>query len=128
MKQKNVLIVDNDKCLYDIISRILKKSENVLENINFHYARNLQTAKNIISEKKIDLIFTDYVLKGFTETGEDVINWINEKKYKTKVIVTTPITDSELHSKLKEKGASCVMRKPFNSKSLITNYINNIGE
>ncbi len=126
--ERNILVVDDDKCLYDIISRILIKPEVGKNNLKFFYAESLEKAKNILSNENIDLVYTDYAIKGFSETGEDVINWINKNKLKAKVVVTTAITDSSLYQKLKDKGASQIMRKPFNQKTLMNSYKTNIEE
>lgn len=119
---ENILIIDDDSMMYDVISRVLKTSDGISKSAKFFHASTLKEAKNILSSENINMVFTDYAIKGFDETGEDVLNYINEHNIKVKVLVTTGIVDSDLHTKLKSLGACNVLRKPFNPKSLINNY------
>lgn len=127
METKNILIVDDDELIYNVIKRVLKnRQDSEKTELSFHYASNVDDAIQTLSNKNIDMVFTDYMIQGFNQTGEDVINWINSKNLDTKVVVTTSIKDVDLHKKLISMGACTVMRKPFNPKSLISNYKNYI--
>lgn len=119
---ENILIIDEDSMMHDVISRVLKSSDDISKNAKFYHAQTLKEAKDILSKEKISMVFTDYVIKGFDETGEDVLNYINEQNIKVKVLVTTAIVDYDLHDKLKSLGACNVLRKPFQANSLLKNY------
>ncbi len=116
MKQYNqstILVIDDDKDILDIIAfEIAESGFNVLKAINGTEA--IQAIKSV----KVDLIVSDVNMpKG---DGEFILNWLGSLKSAVvpDIIFITGKPDFD-SSKLLEKGARAVLRKPLDRHQLL---------
>jgi len=123
-KQKNILIVDDEKELRYMIKYFLK----TLDNINFYEAENGLQALEIYKNSKIDLILLDINMPVLN--GIQFLEAINENKkienIKTPIIVISGLLSNDIINMTKNMGVAKYIRKPFealNLKETVKNYI-----
>ena len=116
-KQKNILIVDDEKELRYMIKYFLK----TLDNINFYEAENGLQALEIYKNSKIDLILLDiempvmdgvHFLKAIGESREIENN-------KTPIIIISGLLSDDIINKTKNMGVAKYIQKPFKASNLI---------
>lgn len=109
---QTILVVDDEPLIIDIISSELQD-----EGFQVETAESGEEAFEKISNKKIDLIVSDYKMPGIS--GVQLLHKIhkNLRKYPPFILVTaygdTPLEEALNH------GAQAVLHKPINYKKLI---------
>lgn len=122
MKQKHILVVEDEIETLNIIEHILKS-----ENYKVSTALNGDEAFEIIlkkerNKKPIDLLITDIQMPEFS--GDDLLECINLIGTKFPIIVITGYGTDELQTELKFKGCTKYMEKPFSKEDLLENVKN----
>ena len=80
MKTK-ILLVDDEQNIVRSLGLTLKHQYEIRE------AFSIEAAKNLLYTEEIDVIVTDLNFHGQPEDGLDLINWLNEKRVSTPVII-----------------------------------------
>jgi PAS domain S-box-containing protein len=101
----NILIVEDSKSLLKILDSTLKKI-----NFNTHITTLLQEAREIINSNKIDYVILDINLPD--GNGYELIKELSSSK--TKIIVLTSQTDSQLREVSYQKGVIDFINKDKN--------------
>ena len=129
MKNKVIVILDDNSVTRDIIKRNLKK-----HGYTTFTAKNFSIAKDILEKEKPDLMITDLMMPDVS--GLEVIRYVKENHADTEVIVLTgyptintavdavklgaddyltkPFTDVELHLAVKKTLEKAELRKTLN--------------
>jgi len=113
--KKKVLVVDDDKAVLKVISRILTKSKNYeiySTTDGFH-------AGHLFSEIKPGIIILDIKLPGID--GFEVCRRIREKDKNVKIIAITGYDSEETRKKIMASGANVYLSKPFKAEELLKN-------
>lgn len=113
MKEVTVLIVDDSKSSYMILSKILSKT-------NFKvcdYAKNSKEAIEKYKEHNPDIVTMDMNLSGIN--GIETSRCILEMNPKAKIIMISAMKDSLLITKGREIGISSFLQKPVTPYELI---------
>lgn len=108
----HILILDDEKSIRITLQKILEKEDFIT-----HTARTLESAKAIIDEKVIDVIFADICLP--EASGLDIINYLNEQKLKIPVIMITGQPDIKTAANAVRLGAYDYIIKPLPPFKLI---------
>lgn len=127
-KKYTILVVDDDKASHIIVKNLIGKSYNLI------HAQEPQQAINILSERKIDLIFTDIHMPGMSglEFLEAIKN--DQDKKNIPMLVMTSLPTVEKEKKAMDLGAKDFIKKElFHSNptevferiemKLVTNFI-----
>jgi two-component system sporulation sensor kinase A len=108
----NILILDDEKSIRITLQKILEK-----EGFITHTAKTLESAKDIIEEKIIDVIFADICLP--EASGLDILNFLKERKLKIPVIMITGQPDVKTAAHAVRLGAYDYIIKPLPPFKLI---------
>jgi YesN/AraC family two-component response regulator len=107
IRKLKLLFVEDEKDLIDIISDTLNKLQ-----LNFLTAYDGAEALKIIEENQdIDLVITDINMPNMD--GLELIENINNKYPKLKVIIMSAYTESEYLERAKDLGIDDYLLKPF---------------
>jgi len=103
----NVLVVDDDRKVYEQICRYLEHDRCMVE-----YASNLEEAEQKMRQDHYDVVFLDLVLPKYS--GLEVLEDIREKMRKMpEIILMTAYDAKELEKQALDMGAFAVMHKPL---------------
>ncbi|OGS18993.1 MAG: hypothetical protein A3J83_02430 [Elusimicrobia bacterium RIFOXYA2_FULL_40_6] len=118
--KKKILIVDDNKGVYDLFCRMLGDKYAV------GYAENGQKAFDILKYDLYDIIFLDLIMPKMY--GIEFLKKANEDKLKLPpvVVITGYITDELKNEALRLGAVSCV-DKPF-SEQEIQDFVHNLPE
>jgi DNA-binding NtrC family response regulator len=105
-KQIEVLVLDDEQIVCERLKDYLEKKDIYVEAFT-----DSQTALERLSEKKFDVIITDIKMKG--PTGIDVLVQVQEKSYKSEVILITGYGSIETIRQAEYVGAFEYVSKPF---------------
>jgi two-component system sporulation sensor kinase A len=108
----NILILDDEKSIRITLQRILEK-----EGFISYTAKTLESAKVIIDEKIIDVIFADICLP--EASGLDILNYLKERNLKIPVIMITGQPDLKTATHAVRLGAYDYIIKPLPPFKLI---------
>jgi CheY-like chemotaxis protein/HPt (histidine-containing phosphotransfer) domain-containing protein len=121
--KRRILLIDDSADIHKLVEISIKK----VKNIELRSAKSTDEAINILSEFKPDLILLDVHLD--KEDGRECFLKIKSKREfaKLKIVFLTGITEEKEISELFKMGASDVLKKPFDLKSLKSKIIQNVG-
>jgi two-component system response regulator PilR (NtrC family) len=108
LSRKRILIIEDDPTMQKAIKLILKSDLYDLED-----ARSGEEAKQIISEKRFDLIITDLFLNGIT--GLDIFK---EYYQHIPVLIITGYGNSALAKIARQEAGMSYLEKSFNAETL----------
>ena len=107
MAKGRVLVVDDDKQVYDTISGALGKFGLTVE-----YAKSGEEAVEICKTEDYDMMFLDIVMPEVS--GLAVIDKLNETKRKLPVIIVITAYDAmEMRQQAIDMGATSAIQKPL---------------
>jgi ligand-binding sensor domain-containing protein/signal transduction histidine kinase/DNA-binding NarL/FixJ family response regulator len=101
-----ILVVNDDPLALKFTLTIIKSYIDPKDNIAIFTAKSYAEAKDIIDNKKFDILISDFNLDS-PETGVDVCQYIKEKKSESVRIIYSGITGGEIE-KLKKTGKDCI--------------------
>ena len=112
MKNKSILIVDDD-------TGITETLEDILKTFNIHTltANSGSQAIELFKEHNIDLILMDIKMPGMN--GVEVLKQIKAIRPEIPVIMMTAYTMHDLVAESLREGAFLVLNKPFKIKYLL---------
>jgi DNA-binding NtrC family response regulator len=111
-KKRKILIIDDDKCILNVFSRILEK-----EGYNIEAVETGKKALEKMATKKYDLTIIDMILPD--TNGTSLIHKINSIQPETKKIVLTGYPSSKDKNEAKKQGASAYLIKPVKTEKII---------
>lgn len=106
-----ILIVEDDPMVRSINIGFIHKMQN---KHKIFEARNLTSAKAILTLESIDIILLDVYLGD--EHGPDLLIWLRNKKYHCETILITADNSTETITEALMQGAIDYLIKPFNYK------------
>ena len=120
--EANILFIEDSKSVAGVIISLFKEN-----NASIYHVSHLSEMREIFSEKKFDLVITDYYLHN-NETGDDVIEYIrkydNQDKSSIPILVVSGETDPEKRTSFLRNGASDFIVKPYNEDELLVRSSN----
>jgi ligand-binding sensor domain-containing protein/signal transduction histidine kinase/DNA-binding NarL/FixJ family response regulator len=102
----NILIVNDDPLALKLILTMIKSYIDPGDNVSIFTARSYVKAKDIVDNKKLDMLISDFNLDS-SETGIDVCRYMKEKLPKSVRIIYSGIAGREIE-KMKEVNRDCV--------------------
>ncbi|NQT29636.1 MAG: response regulator [Candidatus Saganbacteria bacterium] len=105
MDMPKILIVDDEKDILELFSR-------VLENYYVKTAENDKEAEELLSKEVFDLIFLDIIIPNVDPL--EFFKLIKKISPKSKIIVITGFAVENVINQMMKLGAAGVMHKPFN--------------
>ena len=103
----NILVVDDEEEICRIFAKWLSSGEHRVES-----ALSGKEAIDLVKKKYFDIVFLDIVMPGIS--GIDTLEEIKKISPKTKAImITGRLLDKRLLNKLRQRGASGFLQKPF---------------
>ena len=120
-KNKNILIVDDSRLIRNFYRKILG-----MQNLVIHEAVDGVEALEVISNKKIDLVLSDYNMPNMD--GLELLKKIREDYviHELPFIVISSDEDSKTVSRFLKFGASDYLRKPFGKEELMCRINNTL--
>lgn len=112
MEKKNILIIDDDKYILNIFSRILQK-----QGYNVDIAETGQEALEKIDTKEYNLALIDVKLPD--TNGTDLLAKIHTIKPEMMKIAITGFPSLEDANKVMDQGATAYLVKPVKSEELV---------
>ena len=109
---KSILIIDDDKFILDVFSRILKN-----QGYNVDTAETGQKALEKLKTKKFDLAIIDMILPD--TNGTSLIPKMNEIQPEIQKIVLTGYPSAADSNKTKKQGVNAYLIKPVKSEKII---------
>ena len=109
---KSILIIDDDKFILDVFSRILKNQGYIVDT-----AETGQKALEKLKTKKFDLAIIDMILPD--TNGTSLIPKMNEIQPEIKKIVLTGYPSAADSNKTKKQGVNAYLIKPVKSEKII---------
>lgn len=110
--KQNVLIVDDNKCVLQILTKILQKAG--------HRVKSVETGKEMLQELETttyDVVIIDVRLQDVN--GLDLLNKIQKIAARMKKIILTGYPSEEDRIRASEQGANYYVSKPIKSERLI---------
>ncbi len=107
MKNKTVLIVDDEKVMREGLAREIAKC-----GVEVEQAGTVLEAMEILGRTTIDVAFCDIRLSE-DSSGEEFLEMAQKLRPSLAVVLISCAIDSEYESRLLEKGASLCVRKPL---------------
>jgi len=111
-KNQSILIIDDDKYILSVFSRILTKQGYTVEN-----AETGQEAMEMITKKQYDLALIDVKLPDIE--GPLLVEKMHKKHPEMMKIVITGFPSIEDANKVMDNGATAYLVKPIKSEELI---------
>jgi len=108
----DILIVDDDKSILDVLSKILRK-----KGFNVDTAENGQEALNRLTTKTYSVALIDVKLQD--TNGLDLLSQIQEIAPQMRKIMVTGYPSDEDRIKAQERGADYYLAKPVNTDKLV---------
>ena len=103
-----LLLVDDEKLTLDLLENILFWEEKGIKIIGT--ARNVKQAKEFFTNNPPDILITDIRMP--EEDGLDLIEWVREKEYRTKIIILSAYGEFEYAKKAMKYNTSGYILKP----------------
>lgn len=121
MKQKTVLVIEDEEFIANLVSHILRR-----EGYNVLVASDFKTSIHIIDNSALDMIITDVMLP-YTG-GLEILEYVkgSEKQKHIPVILVTGMDKEILFSS--KIRAEAILTKPFDVSQLLTLVKVNLGE
>jgi DNA-binding NtrC family response regulator len=111
-KNKSILIIDDDKYILSVFSRILTKQGYAVEN-----AETGQEAMEMIAKKQYDLALIDVKLPDVE--GPILVEKLHKENPDMMKVVITGFPSIEDANKVMDNGAAAYLVKPIKSEELI---------
>ncbi|WP_027634666.1 response regulator transcription factor [Clostridium hydrogeniformans] len=111
MKNKNILIVDDERKIVEVIEAYLEK-----ENYNILKAYNGNDALKIFHKEDIDLILLDLMLPDIK--GEDICKEIREESEVPIIMLTAKVQEDDILNGF-SIGSDDYITKPFSPRQLV---------
>lgn len=111
-RKKNILIIDDDKSILNIFTRILQK-----EGYNVSTAETGQEAFEKLQDQAYDLALLDMKLPD--TNGTDLLAKIHKEQPAMILIAITGFPSLEDASKVIDRGAAAYLVKPIKSEELV---------
>ena len=112
MKNPLVSIIDDDDALCASVVDLLRSAGYRAEQ--YSSAETFLTSSNLSS---LDCILADIHMPGMS--GLDLLQKLHEQGITTPVILITALPDKHLDDEAVSLGAQCLLRKPFETNSLL---------
>lgn len=112
-RANRILIVDDEDDLTWSISKSLTKNNNLLEVI---CVNNGNKALEELQEKAFDLVISDLRMPGIS--GLSLLDQVQRKHPKTKVIIMTAYGSPDIERKIKDTQNAYYIEKPFDIHEL----------
>ncbi len=112
MREFNLLVVDDDRMYLNMIESLFEYT-----GLKALCADSGEDALEIIKEKPIGLIFTDYHMPGMN--GLELAGRIREMAPDARIVMTTSDPSPEITTLAMRTGISRVTAKPFNLKHIL---------
>lgn len=109
----NILLIEDNRRISEFIVKGLTES-----GFSIALAENGATARDLISEKKWDLILLDIMLPDID--GIELLQYIRYRKIHTPVLVLSALGEPDDKVKALDYGADDYLSKPFHFKELIS--------
>jgi DNA-binding response OmpR family regulator len=121
MKQKTVLIIEDEEFISSLMAHVLRK-----EGYQVLTASDFKTSIQIIDNSALDMIISDVMLP-YTG-GLEILEYVkgNEKQKHIPVILVTGMDKEVLFSS--KISAEAILTKPFDVSQLLTLVKVNLGE
>ena len=110
MKARILIIDDEESIWFSFMNFLSKEGHEVLSAADF------DSAIEVISRKKPDLIIADIVLGA--HTGIDILRQVKEKGIRSSVIMITGVPDVDSAAEAVRLGAFDYLSKPIRKESL----------
>jgi DNA-binding response OmpR family regulator len=115
MTTKKILVIDDDECIQDLLSLLLKG-----EGYSVTIAKDGQIGFEKAVTDDYDLIITDIIMPNWN--GSESIYGLNLINSKIKIIVVSGKIEGNLKAELKTyENVIGIYPKPFDTKNLLTN-------
>ncbi|OIO00233.1 MAG: response regulator [Elusimicrobia bacterium CG_4_10_14_0_2_um_filter_56_8] len=101
-----LLVEDNALTRYTIKSLLEKLGHEVVGE-----AEDGPSAVKHFSELKPDIVFLDLILPG--KSGVEILGDLRAVDPAARVVIVTAVEQDEIDRRLKDKGVSAILRKPF---------------
>jgi two-component system alkaline phosphatase synthesis response regulator PhoP len=106
-KSLNILVADDDEGMRKMFMKWLSVEEHGVKT-----ASNGEKALELIKKEYFDVVFLDVIMPG--RPCLSVLEYIKKISRKTQVVmITGRMLDEEFRKKVKQKGASQQLQKPF---------------
>ena len=102
---QRILLVDDDRMVLRLLSKILDRSYSA------DTAENVETAKNLLSSSTYSLILTDLRMPG--ENGADLIRFVRSEYPHTAVVVVSGVSETKEAKEIIDAGVYGYIVKPF---------------
>ena len=114
MKQRSVLILEDDKLLAESLKQSLIEKKSYLVFI----AHNLDQAFELIDNQQIELLIADWILSN-GETSLELIEYVGQYLHQTKILMLTCKEKCNDRLLAYKKGVDAYLSKPFNLDELL---------
>jgi DNA-binding NtrC family response regulator len=113
-----VLIVDDDESFARILAEGLRMH---LADMNILTASNGRTAMEMINAADIDCVVTD--LKMPVMDGFELLEFIREKRPRSRVITISWLNNAEIRERLKKSGVAEFLEKPVSISAVVNSIL-----
>lgn len=110
-KTNKIVLIEDDVDLLNSTKRLLELQGFLVQGFD-----NIQNASDFLLSNKTDLIISDYYIG--TKRVDDLLNFLNDKKIKTDVILCTGKSDIDINE-YKKLGIKEVLQKPLNVNEIL---------
>ena len=121
MREKHILLVEDDETLQNLIKKLLVDNEYMVS-----IAKNIDEAEKLIKFFIFDLIILDVMLPD--TSGLDFFKDVIKDRINTPVIFLSALSDVEDRVTGLELGANDYMGKPFDSRELLLKIKKNLSK
>ncbi len=107
----NILVVDDEKMISSVVTKVLIKSGHQVKTLNsgIDAISHLQEQRN--TAIYYEIVFLDLLMPEIS--GADVLDWIHANSPNSKVIIMTAYGDPAVRMDLMQRGATLILSKPF---------------
>ena len=109
---RRILIVDDDPSVREVLQEIV--TTYGYEAVVTGSARD---AVSILAKERVSLVLLDLAMPDIT--GDQFLDFIRKKGFKTPVVVVSAHVDEEREKHLREAGISGIVHKPFEVAKVI---------
>ncbi len=110
---RKILVVDDQPFVCDLFSKVLSRFAIVITS------NSLQTAQNVLSEHKFDLVITDLSLtEDAGREGFELLEYVRTTSPNTNVIIMTGVNTDSARDEALRLGAVHFLSKPFSLNRL----------
>ena len=117
LKQKDVLVVDDDKDVLTAVRFLLKTEVKSIVTDT-----NPENIRKLLSERTFDILMLDMNFNSSVNTGNEGLFWLRQIKQwddKIAVIMITAYADIDLAVKCLKEGAADFLVKPWHNETLL---------